>query len=313
MTDEKTIPLEDLVETVNGGSETVEEAVERLAALDPIAYDRVREEEAKRIECRLGTLDRAVSRRRPKAPNADNDDGAGLGLFEPEPWLDPVDGVDMLDQLVAVIKRYLVLEDHAAEAIALWVLHTYAHDTAFISPRLAFLSPDKRCGKTTALMVVQHLVWKALPAANITAAALFRSIEAASPTLCIDEADTFLRDNDELRGILNSGHNRANAFVIRVTGEEHTPAQFRTWAPVAIAMIGNLPDTLADGSKPSSSDSRAALRAAPSCLVNLRADHCFASVSLSQVTARALDCSLANPAGEKCSGLMRATRSRCSL
>jgi hypothetical protein len=28
------------------------------------------------------------------------------------------------------------------------------------------------------------------------------------PTLLIDEADTFLKDNDELRGVLNTGHRR---------------------------------------------------------------------------------------------------------
>jgi putative DNA primase/helicase len=87
-----------------------------------------------------------------------------------------------------------------------------------------------------------------LPAANITSAAVFRTIESACPTLLIDEADTFLTGNDELRGVLNSGHNRATAFVVRTVGEDHQPAKFGTWAPVAIAMIGKLPDTLHDRS-----------------------------------------------------------------
>ena len=64
-------------------------------------------------------------------------------------------------------------------------------------------------------------------AANITAAAIFRTIDAWSPTLLIDEADSFLGETgDELRGILNSGHTRDTAYVIRVSGEELEPRQF---------------------------------------------------------------------------------------
>jgi hypothetical protein len=45
----------------------------------------------------------------------------------------------------------------------------------------------------------------------------------------------FVKDNDELRGVLNSGHTRATAFVISVQGEEHEPVKFSTWGPKAIA------------------------------------------------------------------------------
>ena len=64
----------------------------------------------------------------------------------------------------------------------------------------------------------------------------------------MDEADTVLPGNEELRGILNSGHTRRTAFVLRTVGDNHEPRQFSTWAPLAIAMIGNLPGTLADRS-----------------------------------------------------------------
>ena len=70
-------------------------------------------------------------------------------------------------------------------------------------------------------------------------------MEKYKPTLLIDEADTFLHDNDELRGVLNSGHARAGAYVVRTVGDTHEPEVFRTWAPKAIALIGKLPATLA--------------------------------------------------------------------
>lgn len=95
--------------------------------------------------------------------------------------------------------------------------------------------------------MIALLVPKALAAANISPAALFRTVELARPTLLIDEADTFLGDNEELRGILNSGH-RAGGQVIRTVGDDFEPRTFSTHCPVAIAQIGKLPDTLADRS-----------------------------------------------------------------
>ncbi len=67
------------------------------------------------------------------------------------------------------------------------------------------------------------------------------------PTLLIDEADTFLGDNEELRGILNSGHRKVG-HVVRTVGDDFEPCTFSTHCPVAIAQIGTLPDTLADRS-----------------------------------------------------------------
>jgi putative DNA primase/helicase len=62
----------------------------------------------------------------------------------------------------------------------------------------------------------------------------------------VDEGDTFLKDNDDLRGILNGGHDRMSAYVWRNVGDDHEPRRFKVWAPKAIAMIGQLPDTLED-------------------------------------------------------------------
>jgi putative DNA primase/helicase len=96
---------------------------------------------------------------------------------------------------------------------------------------------------------IERLVPRPLAAANITAPALFRTIEAARPSLLLDEADTFAKKNEDLRGILNSGHRR-NGSVIRVveSGKNYEPRQFSTWAPIALASIGSLPATLMDRS-----------------------------------------------------------------
>jgi hypothetical protein len=77
------------------------------------------------------------------------------------------------------------------------------------------VSPTKRCGKTSVMIVLQYLTPRSELASNITASALFRYIEEVKPTLLIDEADSFAKDNEELRGILNSGHTKVAAYVIR--------------------------------------------------------------------------------------------------
>ncbi|NJL28745.1 MAG: DUF3631 domain-containing protein [Thermoanaerobaculia bacterium] len=83
--------------------------------------------------------------------------------------------------------------------------------------------------------------------ANASPAAIYRAVEKVRPTLLIDEADTFLGGKDELRGILNSGHQR-DGCVLRTVGDDHEARAFSTFAPCAIAMIGTLPDTLDDRS-----------------------------------------------------------------
>lgn len=175
--------------------------------------------------------------------------GETIELVTPEPWPEPVDGAQLLEAIEAVVLRYIVLGFHAAVAIALWVIHTHAFAASWITPRLAISSPVKRCGKTLVLDVLEPLVAKALNTASVTAAAVFRGIERYRPTLLIDEADTFLVDKDELRGVLNSGHRR-NGRVLRADGDQNEVRAFSTFAPVAIAMIGRLPDTLADRSIP---------------------------------------------------------------
>jgi putative DNA primase/helicase len=224
-----------------------EEFLQMLAKLPRLEYDRQRQAAAAKFGIRVPTLDVEVEKLRPKE-NGANRGQASLILSDPEPWPEAVDGTTLLDALLTLIERYVILPAGAAVTIVLWIVHTYLLDAADVTPILAITSPEKRCGKTVVLELQQLLVCRALPSANITAAALFRTIEAYAPTLLIDEADTFLPDNDEVRGVINSGHRRPNAFVLRCVGDEHTPTRFSTWCPKAIALIGKLPGTLADRS-----------------------------------------------------------------
>jgi putative DNA primase/helicase len=217
--------------------------IEHLAKLTPIEYDRIRESEAEKLGVRVSTLDAEVSRAQRDTPKNDTN-GASVALVDPEPWPDPVDGKQLLNDLAFTARRYLVLPAGAASAIALWIVHAHAHDSAAISPVVGITSPTPECGKTTLLSLLSALVPRPLPASNITAAALFRAVEKWRPSLLIDEADTYLRESDDLRGVINSGHMRSSAWVIRTVGDDHDPRRFATWAPKAVALIGRLPATL---------------------------------------------------------------------
>jgi len=218
--------------------------IERLSKLAPVAYERERSAAVRRLNIRACVLDKLMKGKR----EVTNGQGQPLDLPTPEPWPDGVDGAALLSDMTAAIRKYVIMEVGCPEAVALWVLHAHALDAFQISPRLGITSPEKRCGKTTALDVVQSLAPRPLSTSNTSAAAIFRTIEAAQPTLLIDEADTFLTHSDEIRGVLNSGHRRSGAFVLRLVGDNHEPRQFSTWAAVAIALIGKLPDTLQDRS-----------------------------------------------------------------
>jgi putative DNA primase/helicase len=244
MTGETILAIVDKAEVLKLTPEMLDEvAVARLASMPLLEYDRVREAEAKNLGVRVVTLDGEVAKARGQAGAKDSD--ADNFLADVEPWREPVAGADLLDRLTEIAQAHLVLPHGGAEAIALWILHAHAHDCFSISPVLGVTSPTPECGKTTCLTLLGALVPRACPASNITTAALFRAVEKWQPTLLIDEADTFLKHNDEMRGLLNSGHQRSNAYVIRTTGEDYEPRRFGTWAPKAVALIGRLHPTLA--------------------------------------------------------------------
>ena len=69
----------------------------------------------------------------------------------------------LLDELVAYVRRYVVLKDSQAETVALWIMHTHAIDAADVTPYLAILSAEKRSGKSRLLEVLSLLVARPLP------------------------------------------------------------------------------------------------------------------------------------------------------
>jgi putative DNA primase/helicase len=234
----------------NGNAEDAE--LERLAKLGALEYERARGPAAEQLGIkRVSILDKLVAAKRAELGlDADDDlQGGAISFEEPQPWPHPVDGAELLTDVADAIRRYVVMSDHCCDTVALWVAHSYLTEHFLISPRLAIMAPTKGCGKTTLLDVVARLVRRPLAASSLTASVVFRVISKHSPTLLIDEADNFVRadGNDELRGVLNAGHRKGGA-VLRNVGDEHEPRSFTVYGAVAIALIGELPGTLADRS-----------------------------------------------------------------
>jgi hypothetical protein len=128
------------------------------------------------------------------------------------------------------------------------VLQSYAHEAANISPLLLLMSPVKRCGKSTVLLLLQMLVRRPFLALKATAAVIYRVIDARCPTLLLDEADQYMKSDSAIAAVLNGGHNRHTAKVVICDGDNHEPREFSAWGPKAIASIKPLDDTTMDRS-----------------------------------------------------------------
>lgn len=219
--------------------------IAELAKLSRVAYDQVRKVKAESLGIRESTLDAEVAKARGDDDGAINGNGQPFEIKAPEPWHDPVDGARLLDDLAATFRRFVILPEHGEIIAALWSLHTYAFALSHITPILIIASPDKGCGKTTMRDVLAGVVRSALSTDGISAAALFRVIEKWRPTVLLDDFDSWGRENDELRGVLNTGYRRGGVYV-RCVGDDSEPRGFITFAPKAINLIGRLHPTLHD-------------------------------------------------------------------
>lgn len=160
------------------------------------------------------------------------------------------EGSALLDDLRTAIGRYVVLpSDEALTAVTLWVAASHIQPGLQHAPRLAVVGPTKGCGKSRLLDVLYETVHQPMMTVNTSPAVVFRVIGKNPPTLLVDEADTIFGpkagDKEDLRGLLNAGHQR-NRPTWRISGPEHKPTAFPTFAMAALAGIGDLPDTIMD-------------------------------------------------------------------
>jgi putative DNA primase/helicase len=222
-------------------------AMDALGAMAEAEYGKQRDEISERFGIPLAWLDREYKRRR-----RDFLKGAGTTkkfLTDPEPFPFPIEGPRLARVLIKMVRRHVIVSRHAAVAVILWIVFAHCFRAFNISPILAIESPEKRCGKTSLLLILQHLVRKPLMASNLSAAVVFRLVDEQQPTLLMDEVETYLTDERaELRGILNGSHSRDTAWTARCEGESNAVRMFSTFCPKCVALIGEAPDTVQDRS-----------------------------------------------------------------
>jgi len=165
---------------------------------------------------------------------------------------DDLDGSVILEDAYRYLGRFVAYpSEHAHVAHTLWIAHAHLMEKWDSTPRLAFLSVEPGSGKTRALEVTEPTVPRAVEAVNATPAYLIRKISSPDglPTILFDEIDTVFgpkaKENEELRGVLNAGHRRgavAGRCVIR--GKTVETEELPSFCAVAVAGLGNLPDTI---------------------------------------------------------------------
>ncbi|MFF2352474.1 DUF3631 domain-containing protein [Kitasatospora sp. NPDC058115] len=163
------------------------------------------------------------------------------------------DGAALLDEIERHHRRFNALpSEHAYVALVLWGVHTHFMDCFETTPRLALLSPEPQSGKTRVLEIAQTIVPNPMVTNDISASALFRSIsgdDAGRPTILWDEVDTVFGPKaagaEDLRGLINSGYRRTGGVTRSVReGDTHKVVKFPVYAALALAGIGDLPDTI---------------------------------------------------------------------
>jgi hypothetical protein len=175
-----------------------------------------------------------------------------LSKNNPVPLLQPINGEELAEDGVKLIKTYVVVSDETALAIFLWCALTWCHEEFVRCPLLLINAPERACGKSQLLKLVEFLVRGPFATGNITMASLFRIVAQYNPTLLIDEADTFINGKSEMMGVINNGYERGGCVVrVESDGKNMDVKTYDVYGPKALAGISlerHLPDaTLSRG------------------------------------------------------------------
>ena len=162
-----------------------------------------------------------------------------------------------LDEVESLLRKTVILKsDSHYYALSLWIAYCHAIFEFDFSPRLGIWSPEKRCGKSLLLEIIQHLTPNSIMTSSITAPALYRMREKdESLVFLVDESDTVFGKNgnkeraEALRGIVNSGFKRGSHVIVCDT-KTNEPKIFPTFGAVVLAGIGttSIPETITDRS-----------------------------------------------------------------
>ncbi len=226
------------------------EKIRKLKHTNMASWMRLRASLRFKAKVPVGELDRELKKRSQDLELLASR-GQTLEWPEDELWHDKVNGDELLGELAAQFKFHVDMSEAQADTAALWVMYSWSHNQWEISTFLNITSATKRCGKSLLVEVIEEFAIRPLNlSGHTTSAALFRTIEQHRPTILLDEADTYLREDENLRGLINGSQRLKGAQALRMVklGDIWQPACFATYCPKVIVGIGTVPGTILDRS-----------------------------------------------------------------
>jgi len=160
---------------------------------------------------------------------------------------DVPDPVETYLEVERLLDKYIDFRDEGtSDVLALWDVGTYFYPLFEAFPYIGLMGP-KGSGKTKTLGINARLAFNARVSSNMSAASLFRVIQATRGMLGIDEAERLSNPKDpvaaDLRLLLNAGYKQGSP-AIRCEGDDHRVVEFEVYGPKIIASIRGLEDVL---------------------------------------------------------------------
>jgi hypothetical protein len=168
-----------------------------------------------------------------------------IGVHGDEAMAKLFDGIEngpkVVEEMKALIQRYVIMSEAQALVVTLWTIHTYLFpgyrgSTGY----LHISSPVEECGKSQLLEVVELFAANPTTVGGATPAALIRVIDKESPTFLLDEADLNMHDKEMsalLCSIFNNGWRPGRPYL-KCDGEKHDLRRFSVYGPKGICGIG---------------------------------------------------------------------------
>lgn len=157
---------------------------------------------------------------------------------------------ESLDSIQRIFDSYVVFPSpEARDAVVLWAAHTWVYREFETTPRLSIRSTEYGSGKSLVLEILSEVSLNGVMAINLTPGVMWRTLDGGNVTILYDEVDTIFGKRgsstayQERRAIINAGH-RSNGKVPRCVGSEDVK-NFSVFAPMALAGVGRLPDSIA--------------------------------------------------------------------
>lgn len=168
---------------------------------------------------------------------------------------------EMLGQIAAFIRNYLVCSDEQAIVLAVWILHTWMYRALPNTPYLSVQSPGPACGKTRCLQLLQLFSppgswYTSAPPPHLFMKKLLTAKPAASPDKPAAHelpSVVFLDDREFTLG--NSNRNPIIPFLLNgfrpdtsylYQHERSSLREFSVFCPKVFAGVETLPSALAE-------------------------------------------------------------------